>query len=83
MDLIAATGLVILFKLASNSQIFGLCDHEIGWMPSKNNRAPHLFYAKLCASFQSHWCIQTGVTVRKYSIWVKIYDFFVSCGLEI
>ena len=75
MDLMAATGLVILFKLVSNSRFCGLCDHEIGWMPSKNNRASLLFYAKLCVSFQSHWCIQTGVTVRKCSIWVKIYDF--------
>ena len=29
------------------------------------NRAPLLCYFKLCASFRSHWWIQTGVTVRK------------------
>ena len=23
-----------------------------------------------------YWWIQTGVTVRKYSIWIKLYDFF-------
>ena len=39
---------------------------------AKNNRAPFLYYVKFCASFQSHWLIQTGVTVQKRSIWVKI-----------
>ena len=33
---------------------------------------------KLCASFQIHWWIKTGVTVRKRSIRVKIDDF-LSC----
>ena len=37
----------------------------------KNNRAHILHYIKLCPSFQSHWWIQTGVTVRKHAIWVK------------
>ena len=44
-------------------------------MTLKNNRAPLLFYLKLCASFRSHWCIQTWVTVRKRPIWVKFDDF--------
>ena len=37
----------------------------------------HLFWAtsKLCASFHSHWWIQTGVTVRKRPIWIQIDDF--------
>ena len=48
-----------------------------------NNRAPLLYYIKLCASFQSHEWIQSGVTVRKRSIWVKICDFFVPCDLGI
>ena len=48
-----------------------------GW-PKKNNRAPLLYYVKLCASFQTHWWIQTAVTVQKRSIWVKIGDF-LSC----
>ena len=30
-------------------------------MTLKNNRAPLLFYFKLYASFQSHWCIKTYV----------------------
>ena len=44
-------------------------------MTLKNNRAPLLYYIKLCASFQSHGWIQTEVTVRKRSIWVKIGNF--------
>ena len=42
---------------------------------AKNNRAPLLCYFKLCASFRSHWLIETGVTVRKRPIWVKFNDF--------
>ena len=41
----------------------------------KNNRAPLQCYFKLCASFCSHWWIQTRVTVRKRPIWVKFDDF--------
>ena len=41
------------------------CDLEIWQMTLKNNRAPLQCYFKLCASFRSHWWIQTGVTVRK------------------
>ena len=46
----------------------------------------HLFYATsslACASFHSHQWIQTGVTVQKRPIRVKIGDFFVPCDLEI
>ena len=49
----------------------------------KNNRAPVLCYFKLCASFQIHRSIQTGVTVRKRPIRVKFDDFFVACDLGI
>ena len=77
-DLIAATGLVILLKLDWNCQFFSLCDLEIWWMTSKSYRAPLLHYIKLCASSQTPRWIQTGVTVRKRSIWVKISDF-LSC----
>ena len=52
-------------------------------MTSKNYREPLLHYIKLCASFQSYRWIQTGVTVWKRSIWVKIGHFFVPCDLEI
>ena len=52
-------------------------------MTLKNNRALVLYYIKLCATFQSHWYIQTGVTVRKRTIRVKIGDFFVPVTLKI
>ena len=38
----------------------------------------HLF----CAAFCSHWWIQTGVTVWKRLIWVKIDDFFSGVTLK-
>ena len=50
-------------------------DLEIWRMTLKNNRTPLLCCFKLCASFRSHWWIQTGVTVRKHPIWVKFDDF--------
>ena len=50
-------------------------DLEIWQMTLKNNRAPLQCYFKLCASFCSHWWIQTGVTVLKRPIWVKFGDF--------
>ena len=44
---------------------------------------PHfLYHIKLCPSFQSHRWIQTSVTIRKRSIWVKI-KLFAPCDLEI
>ena len=54
------------------------CDLEIWWMTLENNRAPLLYYIKLCASFQIHRWIETEVTVRKRSISVKISNF-LSC----
>ena len=60
------------FKLDSNHRFFRPCDVQILWMTLKNNRAPLLYYIKLCASCQTHWWIQTGVTVQKRSIWLKI-----------
>ena len=59
------------------------CDLEIWQMTFKNNRAPLLCYFKLCASFCSHWWIQTGVTVRKRPICVKIDAVWKPCDLEI
>ena len=69
-------------NLSKNWQFFVLHDLEIWWMALKNNRAPLLYYIKLCAAFQSHWHIQTEVTVRKCSIKVKSGDFFVPRDLE-
>ena len=129
-DLMAATSLVILFKLVSNHWFFILYDLEIGWPPKaighlfcttlsfealciiskpsvnsnwscnietpnsgqnwqffvpcdlqiwrmtlKNNKVLLLCYFKLCASFHSHQSIQTGVTIWKCQIQVKISDF--------
>ena len=81
-DLIAATGLVILLKLDLNRRFFSPCDLDIWWMTPKNNGAPLLCYFKLFASFHSHWWIQTGVTVRKSLIWVKIDTFFSRVTLK-
>ena len=74
-DLIAATGPVILLKFDPNHRFFCLCDLEIWCMTSKNNKAPLLYYIKLCASFQIHRWIQTEVTLGKCSIRVEICDF--------
>ena len=48
----------------------------------EKNRAPLLCYFKLCASFHWHRWIQTGVTVWKHLIWVKIDDFFSRVTLK-
>ena len=55
---------------------FCLRDLEIWRMTLKNNRAPFLCCFKLCASFYSQHCIQTGVTTRKRPIGVKIDIYF-------
>ena len=44
-------------------------------LEKKINRAPLLYYMKLCASFQIHRWIQAGVTVQKRSIWIKVSQF--------
>ena len=64
-----------------NGVFFVLRDLEI-WMTLKNNRAPLLYYIKLCASFQSYGWIQTGVTVRKRSIRIKIGNFLSRVTLK-
>ena len=65
-------------KLGSKLAIFVPRETEIRWITLKNNRAPLLCCFKLCASFHSHWCIQTGVIVWKRPVWVKIGDFFLA-----
>ena len=72
------TGLVILLKFDPNHQVFIPFDLEIWCMTSKNDRAPLLYYIKLCASFQIHQWIETEFTVRKRSIRVKIGNL-LSC----
>ena len=51
-------------------------------MTSKNHRAPLLHYIKLCASSQTPRWIQTGVTVRKHSIRIKISNFLSRVTLK-
>ena len=71
-----------MLNLGWNWQYFIPCDLEIWWMTLKNNRAPLLYYTKLCASFQGHGWIQTGVTVQKHSIQVKIGNFLSRVTLK-
>ena len=70
-------------NLGQNRWCFVPCDLEIWQMTLKNNRASLLCCFKFCATFHSHRWIQTGVTVRKRTICVKIGDFFVTCDPEI
>ena len=58
------------------------CDLGIWRMTLENNRAPLLCYFKLCASFRSHWWIQTGVRVRKRPNWVKFDAFWSRVTLK-
>ena len=69
-------------NLGQNRQFFVLCDLKIWRMTLKINRAPLLCCFKLCASFHSHQWIQTGVTVRKRPILVKIDDYFSRATLK-
>ena len=60
---------------------FVSCDLEIWWMTLKNNRAPLLCHFYLCASLVGHRWIETGVTVWKFSIQVKITEFLACVTL--
>ena len=89
-DLIAATGLVILLKLDSNRRFSARVTLTFDGWPRKT--IGHLLcYFKLFASFRSRWWIQTGVTVWKRLIWVKIEEWpcsrfssiFSPCDIEI
>ena len=62
-------------NLGQNRWCFVPCDLEIWWMTLENNRASLPCCFKLCATFHSHWWIQTGVTVRKRPIGVKFDEF--------
>ena len=62
-------------NLGQIRRCFVPCDLEIWWMNLESNRASLLCCFKLCATFHSHRWIQTGVTVRKRPIWVKLDDF--------
>ena len=57
----------------NGSWYFGLCDLEIWWMTSRNNRAPLLCLCKLYALLCSHLWNQAGVTVQKYPNWYTLF----------
>ena len=59
------------------------CDLEIWRMTFKNNREPLLCYFKLCASFRSHWRIQSGVKSPETPNLGQIWQFLAPCDLEI
>ena len=82
-DLIAATGLVILLKLDSIANFSACVTWKFDGWPQKNYRVPLLHYIKLCASFQIHQWIKTGVTVRKRAIRAKICEFLSWVTLKI
>ena len=69
-------------NLGQNLRYFVRCDLEVWGMTLENNRAPLLYCIKLCASFQSHGWIQTGVTDQKRSILVKISNFLSHVTLK-
>ena len=81
MDLIVATGLIILLKLDSNCRLFARVTLKFDG-PRKNNKARLVHQALICVSFQIHQEIQTEDTVRKWPIWVKIKDFFSRVTFE-
>ena len=59
-----------------NWRYFVPSDLEIWRMTLVNNRAPVLYYIKLCAPFQIHRWSKTWVTIPKRPIRVKIGDLF-------
>ena len=69
-------------NLGQNRWCFVPCYLEIWWMTLENNRASLLCCFKLCATFHSHRWIQTGVTVWKRPIRVKIDDFLSRVTLQ-
>ena len=71
-----------MLKSGQNQQFFVRRELEIWWIILKNNRAPLLLYVKLYASFQSHGWIQTGVTIQKCSICVKISNLLFCVALK-
>ena len=84
--LIAATSLVISNWIQINKFSAHVTVKFDGWpkkMTKNNNRALLLYYIKLCASFQIHWWIQTGVTVQKLTLNLgRNWRYFILCDLE-
>ena len=71
-----------LTQIGFKSWIFHPCNFEIWWMTPKNNKARLPYNIKRCVSFHIHQWIQTGVTVQKSPIWVKLDDFFSCVTLQ-
>ena len=61
---------------------FVLYDLGVWQMTLTCDKAPFLCYLKLCTSFCSQWSIQTGVTVQKHLIRVKIGNYLSHLSLE-
>ena len=72
-----------MINSCQNWWFFIPCDLKIWWMTLKNHRVPLPYHVKLCASFQSHQRIQSGVTVRKLSIRTKISNFLSRVTLNL
>ena len=79
-DLIAATSLVILRKIGFKSSIFRSMSSSnlMDDLEKHKGTSSVLHQAVLHRAFQTHWWIQTAVTVQKRPIWVRIGDF-LSC----
>ena len=68
-------------RLDSNRQFFSLCDLEIWWMTSKNNRELLLYYIKLCDENPlaiSNW----SYSPEKLNLGWN-WQYFVPCDLDI
>ena len=67
---------------AQNRRCFVPCDLEISQMTLKSNSSPLITYFELCASFCSHWWIQSWITIRERPIWVIFGDFLSPVTLK-
>ena len=64
-------------------RFFVTCDLQIWRMTLKNNWKHLPCSFTLCESFHSHRWIQTGVTVRKRLIWVKVVNILSPVTLKL
>ena len=69
-------------QFGSISTIFQPSDLGIWRINLNKNRAPLLTYFKRCAFFRTHWWLQTGVTVQKHLIWVKLGNILSPVTLQ-
>ena len=66
-----------------NQQFFVPCDLVIWWRTLKNNRAPLLYYIKLCASFKAMGEFELEYSPEALNLGQNLWFFFVPCDLEI